>query len=706
MKRFYFIITIILSCGLPMFGQEPADTLKSKQLDEVVVSAKLLERKGNEDIITVTKSMREGTKNVGELLGRVTGVFYNPLTTDLQYLGSKNIIILVDGVEKNADYIKRLRPERFNKIKITNMPTGIYAGYDAVIDLRTRPLYTGYEGLALAEVVMVPDGNNGEGKSLRSSRSIGQFTYTREKFNIDFSTGYTFNQQGFSDYFERSYPLNGLVETTLENKGDSPNKLGRNSRYYADVAIDYEINRRHSISAKLSMTPSSSRDDYEYNIVRSFTGRNYNDTVFEKQDIDVKGRMDLLAGLWYRGRVSGWRLNANLAYNHIGYKWCNSVRRSSGYENIDNRKVLSKYVSGGMEASRQSSNSKWMFSLSDNFIFTNYRENRLGTDRKLSGNKSFRNTFNGAVQFQGSDKLSFGLNAGFSVFRNSYKGESDTHVTPKAGAQMMWMPSNKMLMRFNYKVSTQYPSLSRLQNYGQFIDSLMYNVGNPRLKPALNHNLSLSATIFNSVTIEGRYNRMSNSILEYLTPEYGEIPSGAETYYTQCGSVNGTRDSWSVNLTYNKAFGTHWQMSLTGSVVGHSAEYRGVKSSKILPEYSWFVLYQIMNGSLQFYLSGHMQSLSVITPQTKNWCLDDGNALAVSKMLFNNRLQILGMWYIPVHFSDGKWHGGVTSESYRTRYWADNQFRTDNMFQISILYRFNGGKSVRKYNRHSEAVEL
>lgn len=147
-------------------------------------------------------------------------------------------------------------------------------------------------------------------------------------------------------------------------------------------------------------------------------------------------------------------------------------------------------------------------------------------------------------------------------------------------------------------------------------------------------------------------------------------------------------------------------MSLTGSVVGHSAEYRGVKSSKILPEYSWFVLYQIMNGSLQFYLSGHMQSLSVITPQTKNWCLDDGNALAVSKMLFNNRLQILGMWYIPVHFSDGKWHGGVTSESYRTRYWADNQFRTDNMFQISILYRFNGGKSVRKYNRQSEAVEL
>lgn len=67
----------------------PADTLASKRLDEIVVTAELLKRQGNEDIITVTKAMREGTRNAGELLGRINGMFYNPLSTDLQYIGVK-----------------------------------------------------------------------------------------------------------------------------------------------------------------------------------------------------------------------------------------------------------------------------------------------------------------------------------------------------------------------------------------------------------------------------------------------------------------------------------------------------------------------------------------------------------------------------------------------------------------------------------------
>lgn len=65
------------------------DTLASKRLDEIVVTAELLKRQGNEDIITVTKAMREGTRNAGELLGRINGMFYNPLSTDLQYIGVK-----------------------------------------------------------------------------------------------------------------------------------------------------------------------------------------------------------------------------------------------------------------------------------------------------------------------------------------------------------------------------------------------------------------------------------------------------------------------------------------------------------------------------------------------------------------------------------------------------------------------------------------
>lgn len=682
------------------------DTLASKRLDEIVVTAELLKRQGNEDIITVTKAMREGTRNAGELLGRINGMFYNPLSTDLQYMGSKNILILVDGVEKGAGYIKRLRPERFDKITITNMPTGIYASYDAVIDLHTRPLYTGYEGVVLTEAVIVPGDRNGDGDNLRKSRNEGQFTYTREKFNIDVTAGYTFSQQGLSDYFDKEYPLNGLKETTLETSDKSPDKYMRSNRYSAEVAADYAINRRHSISAKISLAPSSDHDRYDYRIKRDFTDLNITDIVSESQNSDIRDRLDMLAGLWYRGKGAGWRLNANLTYTNIGYKRCNATDRSSGYQITDNRKVSSQYFTGGLEAKRQSNNQKWIFTASDDFILSNFKEDRAETGKRLSESNDFRNTFNASADYQVNNKLSLGFNAGVSVFRNSYNTASDTHFTPKTGFQAMWIPSDNVFMRLNYSASTRYPALSGLQDYGQFTDSLMYSSGNPELKPSLIHDISLTATFLKSISIEGRYTHTSDGVFSHFSPAYGMIPSGATTYYTMSQPVNGIKDRWSVNLTYSKSFGPHWQISLTGTLVGERAKYGNDVTSKVLPQYDWYVLYQTMKGSLQFYLSGYMEQNAFITPQSDIRDCVDIYALSVSKLLFNNRLQLLGMWLIPVHLTDSGAHGGITSPSYSIRYWADNNFRFNNTFQISVLYRFNGGKSVKKYNRDSETVDI
>lgn len=78
------IIAAVIAVANPAYGQDvetaemadstrsvtnEPDTLASKRLDEIVVTAELLKRQGNEDIITVTKAMREGTRNAGELLG-------------------------------------------------------------------------------------------------------------------------------------------------------------------------------------------------------------------------------------------------------------------------------------------------------------------------------------------------------------------------------------------------------------------------------------------------------------------------------------------------------------------------------------------------------------------------------------------------------------------------------------------------------------
>ena len=687
-------------------NMEYSDTTDYTDLDEIVITADLQQREGTRDLITVTKSMQESSKNTGEMMGQVPGMFYNTLSDELIYRGSQNVIILVDGVKKDAGYIKRMKPDRFVKIEITNMPTGMYAGYDAVIDLKTKASYEGYEGAAIEELQVLPDDRNGKGKNLRWSRTAGQFTYTRGKINLDFIAVYTYMTIGMSDYYQTQYPLNRLSMTTLETPGRKPNETGLSNSWDGHLAFDYDINSNHSVSATFYINPYDIHRNYSYEIQRTFLNENRMDTVSETRDRVDRNAIEMEGGLWYRGKVSDWSINANINYNNKSYTYQDNIRRSSGYSLTDNRNISLGYLTGGADVSRKLADSKWELTLSEAIIASDYKENRAETGALLSQSSDLRNTVSASMQFIGTDRFAAGVDAGVSIFHNSFNGTSTTHVAPKGGVRFMWHPSRNLLVRGSYDLTAEYPYLSQLQDYGQFTDSLMYSFGNPYLKPVSTHAVSLSLTLFNSLTVEGRYSKGVNQIFNYYTTGTGLIPSGADTYYVKSGYVNGSQDTWSVNLTYAKAFGTHWTVSAVASVTGYRAAYGQQVSTRVLPKYDCQICYQIMNGTLQFYAYSSMLPEVQISPQLNQWKLESqALALAVSKTFCDNRLQIAASWIAPLNMRSDKWHGGITSESYTTRVWADNQWRANNRFSFSILYRFSGGVSVKKYNRESEKVE-
>lgn len=685
---------------------DQVDTIKAKEIGEVVVSAELVKRKGKEDVITVTKRMREGTKNAGELLAKVPGVFFNPLNFDLKYRGSKNVLILVNGVEKNADYIKHLRPERFESIKIINMPTGIYADYDAVIDLRVKKTYQGYEGSVETYAQIMPGNRNGKGEHLRNSQTAGQFTYTRGKFNFDVYAKYLFYKQGLNKYYDREYPLNHLSETAIKLSELEPNDRSHSNNLSTYFAVDYDINSNHSISAKISLSPSSMHDTQNNVIKREFSDLNYCDTTFWAKHNAYKDHLAVNAGVWYRGKVSGWDINSHFTYNHIGYTWINNVALSSGYVNKDERDISSKYITGAVETTRQSNNKKWTFTLSDNFILTNFREDRAETGATLTKSSDFRNIFTGSVQYQGNEKFSAGLNAGFTVYRNTYNDISDTYVNPRLTANASWFPSKNASFRLSYTLIPYNPSIAMTQDYGQFTDSLMYSAGNPKLKPSLNHSLSLSTTFFNSLTINAGYYHSTNNFYSYYFPEHGIIPSGADTYYTRDDYVNGTYDRWKVNITYSKSFGKHWTLSLGGSLSKEKASYQNSKASALSPEYEFLATYQTMNNSLRFYFISYLSSWTQVSPQSDLRGRDNLNSIAVYKSFFNNKLELLAQWIMPFHFINGDSHGGTISPSYNLRTHINNQISVNNLLAIQITYKFNGGQSVKKYDRSSNSVSV
>ncbi len=719
--RLYFLILLLSMGYVVSYGGRfqdghddlslAADSLPEEvsavdTLDNLVVTASLITRRGNEDIVTVTKDMRKNSHNAGELLGKLQGMHYNPMSTQLTYNGSKNIVILVDSIEKDESFIKRLNPDRFDRINVIHSPVGKYEGYDAVISLHTKRRYVGYEGGLIGQLNSCVGSSNGEGKALSNLLGMGQFIYTREKLNFDIFCRWEWNRSGLDELVATRFPLNGYEEMTNESNDKNPNKYLWNSRSIIDLSFDYEFNSNHSISAKFKVAPSWSHDAYAFDMLRINQILQTVESVLQHRTLDIDNKIDYVGGLWYRGNLRGWMLNASMTYNNTGYDRLYNISNSSGYMLEDNRTVRNRYLALSADVTRWLADQKWMISLADDFVKSDFDDRRKESNLCLSSSNDLRNTLNFSTQFLPDSRFSLGANVGFAVMKNKYLELSESHLTPCYGAQMSWRPNERVFLRANYSAKVAFPALSTIQNLTTFTDSLVSYTGNPDLRPTLTHEASLNLSLLNMINLSGQFSHAGNTVSSIVEAAYGQLPTGATTDYASFRYQNSSSTYWKVNINFYKDVHAHWQISANAGVEGRAASYKDYKESLILPTYDWYVMYHALQGSLQVILSGSMTPNVVISPQMKMWNTEDVFALAVTKYLFNYRLQLLAMWQLPLHICSGKWHGGLKSQPYVTQYWGSNQWRHNNSLQFSFVYTFNGGQSVKRYNRQSVTVDI
>ena len=85
------LVSLFLSCPPAMAIMASAtdsarqDTA-AQQLKEIVVEGEQVIRHGQNTTYVVTKDMRRDVKEAGELLGKLPGVYYNPLSKEVRYL--------------------------------------------------------------------------------------------------------------------------------------------------------------------------------------------------------------------------------------------------------------------------------------------------------------------------------------------------------------------------------------------------------------------------------------------------------------------------------------------------------------------------------------------------------------------------------------------------------------------------------------------
>ena len=696
----------------PSMITEPNDTatignapdsvsISTKMLDELVVSQKLVSHMGNTDNYVVTKKMLKDVHDTGELLGKIDGAFYNPLSADLTYLGSGNVIILIDSVERDQAYLKRLNPNRLARISVTNHPSGQYSDYDAVINLCTKSTYEGYDGNVLSEIKVRPSHN--ESRDILSGlRDEVEATYTRDKWNIALSGSYRRINENEGIWYVKDYVRNGYVEEAERPALDKPNKKVVHDDGNINLWVDYRFSKRHSLSLGLNASPGYGKVTQDLRLrYRNGTG-DMHEGSYRSADRQ-RNLFSISPSLNYRGRFGKWQANAYLQYRTTSYDGLLNVERED-FGLTNDRHVSTDYVWAGFDVSR-SFFEKLYLSFGDMATFTRFDEKDLHTGDLLSRSSTFRDKLTASLQYSLSPNISFGINAGMTIYHSRSSDDSLDEVSPVLGANFTYSGS-KVLLRLNYEASVRYPSLNSLQDYGRFTDSLIFRQGNPALRNVLRHRVNASLTMFRHLTLAGEYTYRDKAIYEIADVGTGMRPDGVTGDYVDYGYRNGDASEWKVNLTFNRTWREAWTLAATATLKGERASYGGQSRRKILPIYDWYLMYNIRKADLQVYLSGALQSDLVVTPQQLGWGRSDGYALSMIKFLDKGKIQIIMMWNMPFHFVNKPYKSVMSSPALVETWSSDSHRRVDNALMFTFVWRFSGGDKTRNYSRKTESVEI
>lgn len=707
MRQIILITTLILTILTSRAQVERPDSVASDSisLGEVVVKANTETHTPGKDRVLITRQMREGAYDVGRLLGRVPGVTFNPANRSVSVLGSQNIKILVDSIERDQEVIKRMSPDKFAYVTIVHNPLGKYAGYDAVINIRTRPTYRGYEGMLNEGVGISPGDGLGKGEHLSSWNSMASASYTREKLTLSASGRHWLGHSASSSYYTQTYPLNNLRETVREQPFGDPVSRSRTTTVAADASADWQINDNHSVSALWQgFFTGNNSTNTSYTLGReTLDGTPLGDIRFTSRTGSRDGRNNIL-GLYYRGRFSkAWDMYTWATYNHDSDINGNSSSRSDIFAIDDDSRVKMDYLWGGTTVNF-APGGKWAFALDEQMHSIRYNSYDLATGVRESHSDEVRSRSMLSASFTPSERLSLQLNAGVSTQHITQDGTGHTAVKPLAEARLYWKPSERFLMRLNYRTTHFIPPLSYLQDFGQFTDSLTYTHGNPALKPLYGHDFTASFYLFNTLWLTARWHQAGSSVLSIASAATGLRPDGITGPYVAYRYENVPGHYFELNANLYKNISREWAIQMYGTLSQMEMSFGGQSNHRWYADLLAGAYYMPSGLDMIVNLNYNLSPSVTVSPQTLQYGYSDLLVLNFEKSLLKGRLNIGFAYTFPVHLADGLIKGHMVSPGLIRHTWQNNQRRSNNGFNIGVTYRFNGGAQVRKYQRDTDKV--
>lgn len=512
-------------------------------LKELVVNGSKIQVKELADrtIYGISTDMKKTSTDGLDILRKVPTVQVDYFNEDIKVEGKSNIVIEVDGITRDKNYLKKLHPSQVDKMEVITNPTGKYdADVDAVINIITiREMRYGLKGNVNAAL----------------------FPNSLDAYMFRGSAGLDYGLKKISYYVAANGGVGkfDFVNTMLRNSGtnsvlrDGLTKSNFNNTSYSGGLI-FDPNEFDNLSVNLSYTNNNSKNQNDlFSIISDntlFTSKNgsstnstnenggINSSLFYKHKFDKKDKQSYEVEATY--------------YNSLRNKSVSNYQYSF-YDEFDNELSISPLQFEENNTNSNSFNTRGNYNLKFDSIYT--------FNSGINGNYSYNFIENhksgGAtvpdleyVNMKGSLFAEFGMLLKKGNFKVGTRYElsgvtinttnKNTYSSPLPYANGQYKFNDKNSLKLNYSRRVFRPSNGQLNPFVSYIDSLTESHGNIDLKPAYRDNFQLTHSL--------KYgkNKFSGNISPQLFFEYR---SGLIQTITQQKAGTNIFEKYPVNVS-------------------------------------------------------------------------------------------------------------------------------------------------------------
>jgi len=673
------------------------------QLGEVIVEGSTKRYTIDKDVQVVTNKMREGSSNTLEVLERMNGLSYDRYNRAIKVDGDTKVIMLVNGLEKNQEYIKNLSPDRIKEVEIMRNPGGRYAleGYSAVINIILKSDYRGTEIMALENGLL--DLDNKMGIFFPINYSLLTFNYTYDKVNFYVKGNSTFNKFRIPGTTDQDYANGYSLRYRPLDGGYNMNIKNINNSYTA--GLDYYLNPRHTLSFESTVSAFPARQNFEQD---QQVSQYMNDSLIDQYTSHLTNRSDtrdITNSLFYIFNISdATKLNAEFTYNRYDDSYANSLVQSNGFERNEtgsNHKDFTKfYVELSHTINAKSTvmagyGNTWRNLENDYTTATRLLPLAgLINDTTSFGMTELRHKLYAYYSLSLTDKLSFKVGAAAEYSRPKTAGTDHTYLIYQPYLDFN-ISAHKMLdIKLKYRADSEYPSISQVTPFTQVLDQYTTQKGNPNLSPELTHTVSARMRVMQGLfSLEpyygfsnNRINRVVNLLggnqVEFLWENVGHFTSrgikGDLTIplFKQSLIIKTDFDFFHQSITYQERKNTINDWTMNTQLI-----YIGKK-------------YQTVGGLI--YQKGLKK---IINAQGYELSNNDFWLMFVQQPLFKKRLTVMVGYILPTNFLANYNQGSYTDTGLYTTTSLYDISMLKNMLMVNLTYRFNKGKSVRNIEK-------